>query len=160
GIARERQLTYAVAATLVGALLVVVAGAAARTASGSVPDAAAADGGRWIIETILNSRLKVALFAATLAALLPVTAYLPISDSTRGILSGLPLVPFGGLVAIAGDGSMSADARLAIIDGMAHGVWLGPAVAIWFIFCFSRYLSARTKMKSPAADAAVRFGAL
>src|SRR5262249_25084961 len=62
GIARERQLTYAVAATLVGALLVVVAGAAARTASGSmaVPDAAAADGGRWIVETILNSRLKIA----------------------------------------------------------------------------------------------------
>jgi hypothetical protein len=55
---------------------------------------------------------------------------------------------------------MSADARLAVIAGMLRGVWLAPAVAVWFILGFSRFLDARTKRRSPAADTAIRSGAL
>ena len=163
GIAPERHLTWAVAVTLIGAVLAVVAGAAAtRMQSGLMimPGMAGAEDGRWIIETILRNRLKIGLFALALAVFLPVIAYLPISDSTRGILSGMPIVPFGGLVATAGDAGMSVDERLHIIAGMARGVWLGPAVAVWFIYCVSRFLDARTKMPSPAADTAMRFAAL
>jgi hypothetical protein len=163
GIAPERQLAYALMVTLAGVALAVVAGAAStrpESATMAVPGAAGADDARWIVETIWRSRLKIGLFAVALAVFLPAIAYLPISDSTRGILTGLPIVPFGGLVAIAGDAGMSADARLAIIAGMLHGVWLAPAVAVWFILGFSRFLEARTKRPSPDADAAIRFGAL
>jgi hypothetical protein len=163
GIAPERQLTYAVMATLGGALMVVVVGAAvAHMGSGpvTVPATAGAGGAQWIVETIVRSKLKIGLFAATLAILLAAAAYFPISDSTRGILSGLPIVPFGGLVAIAGDGGIGLGERVAIIDGMARGVWLGPAVAIWFIYCLSRFLSTRAEVQPPALDTAIRFGAL
>jgi hypothetical protein len=163
GIGAGRQLIYALAATLVGALMVVVAvGVWTRAGSGPVlaPGAAAADGAPWIVATILRSKLKIALFAATLAILLLAAAYFPLSDSTRGILSGLPIVPFGGLVAIAADGSISLDGRLAILAGMGRGVWLGPAVAIWFIYGLSRFLSARAKRQPQALDSAIRFGAL
>ena len=157
GIAPERQLGWALAVTLAGALVTLIAAVATHTDSGlaAMPGT---DG--WIVETILRSRLKIALFAVALAIFLPAMAYLPISDSTRGILSGMPIVPFGGLVAIAGDVGMSLDERLAVLAGMARGVWLAPAVAIWFIYGLSRVLQARTKMQPPALDAAVRSGAL
>lgn len=163
GIARERQLAYALGVTLAGVVLAVVAGAASTRMANALmalPGAAGAEHAGWIAETIWRSGLKIALFAVALVVFLPAIAYLPISDSTRGILTGLPIVPFGGLVAIAGDAGMSADARLAIVTGMLRGVWLAPAVAVWFIYCFSRVLDARTKLRSPAADAAIRFGAL
>jgi hypothetical protein len=163
GIARERQLAYALGVTLAGVVLAVVAGAASTRMAGglmALPGAADAADAGWIAETIWRSWLKIALFAVALAVFLPAIAYLPISDSTRGILTGLPIVPFGGLVAIAGDAGMSADARLAILAGMLRGVWLAPAVAVWFILGFSRFLDARTKRRSPAADTAIRSGAL
>jgi hypothetical protein len=163
GIARERQLAYALGVTLAGVVLAVVAGAASTRMAGglmALPGAADAADAGWIAETIWRSWLKIALFAVALAVFLPAIAYLPISDSTRGILTGLPIVPFGGLVAIAGDAGIGADARLAIIAGMLRGVWLAPAVAVWFILCFSRFLAARATSRSPAADAAIRFGAL
>jgi hypothetical protein len=163
GIARERQLAYALAVTLAGLALAVAAGAAStRMASGlmALPGPTGAEHAGWIAETIWRSRLKIALFAVALAGFLPAIAYLPISDSTRGILTGLPIVPFGGLVAIAGDAGMGADARLAIIAGMLRGVWLAPAVAVWFIYCLSRVLDGRAKVQPPAADAAIRFAAL
>ncbi len=163
GIAPERQLAYALVVTLAGLVLAVVAGAAAaRMASG--PTALAGAPGvehvGSIAETIWRSRLKIALFAVALAVFIPAIAYLPISDSTRGILTGLPIVPFGGLVAIAGDAGIGVDARLSIIAGMLRGVWLAPAVAVWFILCFSRFLAARADRPAPAADTAIRFAAL
>jgi len=162
GIARERQLGYALVVTLAGVVLTVIAEVVStHMASGltTLPGATGADPG-WIVETIWRSRLKIALFAVALAVFIPAIAYLPISDSTRGILTGLPIVPFGGLVAIAADAGMSADARLAIMAGMLRGVWLAPAVAAWFILCFSRFLDARTSKPSSAVDATVRFGGL
>jgi hypothetical protein len=159
GITRERHLAYALMVTLAGIVLTVVADAASAHLAGAQTALPGADAG-GIAETIWRSRLKIGLFAVALAVFLPAIAYLPISDSTRGILTGLPIVPFGGLVAIAVDAGMSADARLAIMAGMLRGVWLAPAVAVWFILCFSRFLGARATSPSPVADAAVRFGAL
>jgi hypothetical protein len=162
GLTRERQLAYALLVTLAGVVLTVVVEAVAShmaSAPAALPGVSSADAAS-IAETIWRSRLKIVLFAIALAVFIPAIAYLPISDSTRGILTGLPIVPFGGLVAIAADAGMSADARLAIMAGMLRGVWLAPAVAVWFILCFSRFLEARTTKPSPAADAAVRFGAL
>jgi hypothetical protein len=163
GIAPARQLAYALAVTLAGVVLAVVAGAVStRIASGlaALPGAPGVEHAGWIAETIWRSRLKIGLFAVALAVFLPAIAYLPISDSTRGILTGLPIVPFGGLVAIAGDAAISADARLAILAGMLRGVWLAPAVAVWFILCFSRFLDGRAARRSPAADSGVRLAAL
>jgi hypothetical protein len=43
---------------------------------------------------------------------------------------------------------------------MMSGVWLGPAVAAWFIYVLSRYFSTRAKLRSPVADRLVRAAAL
>jgi hypothetical protein len=100
------------------------------------------------------------LFALTLAVLVSAIQYVPISDSTRGILAGLPIVPFGGLVSIAGDAAPGADARIAIFLGMIGGVWLGPPIAVWYIFYFSRYLQTRKRSGAPVMDSLMRFAAL
>ncbi len=77
GVAPERQLSWAVAVTLVGALIVIVVGAVAvRVGSGpmTASGAAGGDGAWWIVETSARSRLKIALFAVTLAILLVAAA--------------------------------------------------------------------------------------
>jgi hypothetical protein len=162
GIAREHQLAYALAVTLAGILL-AAGGAIESTWLPGVAHAqsiAGTDGAGWIAAAIGRSGLKIGLFALALVTFFSAIAYLPISDSTRGILAGLPLVPFGGLLAIAADAGMSLDERLQIFRGMMSGVWLGAAVATWFIYLFSRFLGTRTKRATPIADGAVRFGAL
>jgi hypothetical protein len=162
GIAGERQLAYALAVTLAGALLVAVAALATtrpELAQAAAPTPAT-DGANWVAAAIWRSRLKIGLFALALAIFFGAIAYLPISDSTRGILSGLPIVPFGGLVAVAGDAGMSLEQRLQIFHGMIGSVWLAPSLAVWFIYCLSRFLGARTKLDSATADAAVRAAAL
>jgi hypothetical protein len=122
--------------------------------------APATDGAGWIGAAIWQSKLKIGLFALALLIFFSSIAFMPISDSTRGILSGLPLVPFGGLVAIAGDAGMSFDERLQVVRGMMSSAWLGPAVAMWFIYFLSRFLGTRMKLRAPIADDALRFAAL
>jgi len=163
GISREHQLAFVVAMTVIG--LVLAAGGAVEAthlAGASVPDqpAPAGDGASWIAAALGRSQLKIGLFALVLIVFFSSIAYLPISDSTRGILSGLPLVPIGGLVAIAGDAGIGLDARLQVFAGMMSGVWLGPAVAAWFIFALSRYFSMRAKHRSVVADRLIRAAAL
>ena len=85
------------------------------------------------------------------------TAYLPLRDSVRGVLAGLPIVPFGGLVSVAVDGASSLDARLQALYAMTVTVWLGPAVAIWFICAIARYFTTRQTLRAPGQDAAARF---
>jgi hypothetical protein len=113
-----------------------------------------------IVAVLEGSELKIVMFAFTLAIFAVAIQYWRISDSTRGILAGLPIVPFGGLVSVAADTALSADARVQIFLGMAGSIWLGPAVAIWFIYGFSRHLGAQDKVFSPRAEACKRFGAL
>jgi hypothetical protein len=163
GIAQEHQLTFVVAVTLIG--MVLATGGAFESTHLAVADVQAqsapgTDGAGWIAAAIGQSKLKIGLFALALLIFFSSIAYLPISDSTRGILSGLPLVPFGGLVAIAGDDAMSIGERLRIFHGMMSSAWLGPAVAMWFIFFVSRFLSTRTRQDAAIADGALRFGAV
>jgi hypothetical protein len=102
-----------------------------------------------------QSRLKIALFAGCLFLFLLLTPRLP--SSARGILGGLPIVPFGGLVSVAGDAG--AD-RIHIFERMITSVWLGPAVAVWFIYGYSKYLNAREPSVTTFGDATMRFSAL
>jgi hypothetical protein len=163
GIDLPRQLLFATCITLAGLglaaatmLLMLRFGISPpRTTLAANPAHAS-----WLADAITQDWVKIALFALTLAIVLTAIEYVPISDSTRGILAGLPIVPFGGLVGIACDVSMSADARAQIFRGMMAGIWLGAAIAVWYIFCFSRYLGARKKAKARAAEALLRFGAL
>ena len=104
GIAPQYQLAYSIAATLIGAVFVIVA-LALSARLGAVPHDAYATGWEnwgWVIEAMLQSKLKIVLFAVAFSAFIVAEAYFPISDAARGVLSGLPIVPFGGLVSIAG----------------------------------------------------------
>jgi hypothetical protein len=162
GIDRPAQLTVVAAATF-GGLVLAAATMLAMTHFNVSPPAASvanAAGSGGLFGAIAHNQLKIALFAATLTVFVAAVHYFPLSDSTRGILGGLPIVPFGGLLSIAGDSSLSPAARIAAFLGMIDGVWLGPPVALWFIFLFSRYLSARKPVAPQAADSALRFGAL
>jgi hypothetical protein len=159
GIAANQQLRFAVAATLAGALLAATVLYLLR-ADALVQKLDWSDQMPALADVIVRSRLKILLFALCLGSFLLATAYLPICDSLRGVLAGLPIIPFGGLVSVAADSSSSFDARLQALYAMTVTVWLGPAVAIWFICAISRYLGARETLQMPALDAAARFAAL
>ena len=163
GIATGHQLAFVVAMTVVGIVLAAGGAFEASYLPAAVPTgplAPANDGAGWITAALARSQLKIGLFALALIVFFSSIAYLPISDSTRGILSGLPLVPIGGLVAIAADAGMSLDERLRIFGAMMSSAWLGPAVAAWFIYVLSRYFSRRAKRPSPIADNVIRFSTL
>lgn len=161
GIARTHQLIYGTVVLLVGCALAAIA---ARLSSGDV------GGSAWtahlpispdvLLQILWQSRLKVALFAASLLLFLVLTARLPISAGARGILAGLPIVPFGGLVSVAGDSGVDLGERLHIFERMAVSVWLGPAVAIAFIYGYSKYLGSRRPLAATALNSTMRFAVL
>jgi hypothetical protein len=159
GIPRERQLIYAIGVTVVGAVFLLVAFFA--VGSSRLPAVQTQDIGlaqaAW--RTFLASWYKIALFAIAFATFLILSERLNLSDSARGILAGLPLVPFGGLVSIAASHGSSLGPgigeRIATFKGMAVGIWLGPAVAVWFIYAVSRYFDARRPLASAKTEAAM-----
>ena len=161
GIGPSAQLRVALAATLGGIALAALT-MLALSRFGVAPAAVLArhPAATGVVAAIARSTFKIELFAATLALFVAAIQYYPMSDSTRGILAGLPIVPFGGLLSIGGDAALNPDVRFAAFLGMAGGVWLGPPVAMWFIFCLSRYLGARKRIAPPAADSLARFAAL
>ncbi len=162
GIPSQSQINYAVIATGLGTILFVIASlsvdrsaryALQATNIGWLP-------GAWQI--ILTNWYKIVLFATAFATFLAVTERGNLSDKRRGIFAGLPLVPFGGLVSIPGFGGDFSE-QIITLKGMGVGIWLGPAVAIWFIFFISRFLGGRKPLQSSTADfwvrcAAVSFG--
>jgi hypothetical protein len=160
GIPRERQLIYAAGVTAVGAVFLIVAFLA--IGGSRLPTVQAQDIGlaqaAW--RTVLASWYKIALFAIAFATFLVLSERLNLSDSARGILAGLPLVPFGGLVSIAASHGQGIVERIATFKGMAVGIWLGPAVAVWFIYAVSRYFDERRPLASAKADFLVRLGAV
>jgi hypothetical protein len=163
GIEPSGQLKFGLLATLLGvALAAATLLALAHLALSPRDTAFASDTGHWgwIVDAIGRSKLKIELFALTLAIFVVAIAYWPISDSTRGILAGLPIVPFGGLVSVGGDAGMTPDLQFQTFLGMIGGVFLGVAVAIWFIYGFSHFLGARRKASVQATDSVMRFGAL
>jgi hypothetical protein len=162
GVALEHQFVYAVACTLAGLALTVAAivflgrpgiGAPAGPLGGS-PAAA------FILDTIGKNGIKIVLFALCLLAFLLASAARAIPDWIRGILAGLPIIPFGGLVSLSADGAIAVEERLQIFRAMAASVWLSPAVPIWFVWGLARFYGARQPSRTRARDDAVRFLAL
>ena len=155
GIGHDYQLIYAVASTVVGAVLaslvpiVLLIPEIAAHADASIGDFG------WVA-SVRHNILKIGLFASTLTIVVILTAYLPISNSTRGILAGLPIVPFGGLIGVAGDTGLGRDEQLQIFGGMIGSIWLSPAPAIWFIYGYSRFLIHRSRLHRSAADTTAR----
>ena len=156
GISHQRR--YCVIVLIVGCALAALASlgltgfSIRQGASSSTPFMISLDAFSHIF---WQSKLKIALFAGCLLVFLLLTPWLP--STARGILGGLPIVPFGGLVSVGADAG--AD-RIHIFERMITGVWLGPAVAVWFIFGYSNYLTAREPSGTEIADEAVKLFAL
>jgi len=159
GIEREYQLTYCTIVTLAGAVCVMATvwllSSSSTTGNSPLasPSRAIVD---WIIEPIARSELKIVLFVLALTVFAMITTLLPISDSTRGILAGLPVVPFGGLVAIADDPAMVAEERFQNFWGMLSSVWLGPAIAVWLIYGLSSFYALRKNISERWLNTAAR----
>ena len=64
-----------------------------------------------------------------------------------GTLGSFPVIPFFGLVTVAGDEARSTAERVEILRHMGTSVWLGPVVAIGFIFLFSELLVAHGRSR-------------
>jgi hypothetical protein len=160
GIEPKHQLAYGIAVTLTGTVLAVAAVswlAFSQTAPHIQSFTPSWTDTGWMIEVVRQSKWKIMLFAATLTAFIISVEFLSISDSTRGILSGLPIVPFGGLVSVAGDFGMGVEDRLQIFRGMISSVWLGPAVAVWFIYGLASFYCARKACTVKWLDECMRF---
>jgi hypothetical protein len=161
GIARKHQAAYGIVVVVAGCALVAIA---LRVLSGH----AVGSGGSanlmvsydFLLQILWNSRLKIALFAACLLLFLVVTERVPISPGVRGILAGLPIVPFGGLLSVAADGGIDLGERVHIFERMATSVWLGPAVAVAFVYGYSKYLGSRQPLGTSPSDSAIGFAAL
>jgi hypothetical protein len=159
GISSGDQFAFAAASTIVGAIFVAAAIYLLR--SGEIGQHVPwSDSAPPFLQVMHQGSVKIVLFGLCLAAFLLATAYLPMRDSIRGILAGLPIVPFGGLVSVASDAGSSLELRLQTLQGMSISVWLGPAVAIWFIYGLSRHFGARRTLAVPALDNAARFATL
>jgi len=161
GIAPSYQLAYAIGATVIGGVFVFVALRWSAQA-GALPHGAYAAGSEHsgIIAAVLQSKLKIVLFAVALSAFVLSAAWLPISDAGRGVLAGLPIVPFGGLVSVAADPAIALEERIYIMRGMIASVWLGPALAIWFIYYMSRLYSTRRTLAVGWANDLARLAAV
>jgi hypothetical protein len=99
--------------------------------------------------------IKIALFAATFLAFLVGSARIR-DERIRGILGGLPVVPFAGLVSVAGYGPDDLAERLRILQGMVTSVWLGPIIGFCFIYGYSKFLSSR-KLAATFLDSVLNF---
>jgi len=142
----EHQLRFAIIVTVVGCAAAIIATfVIGEFASAQEPASSPNYGDMfYLIPAVLwRSKLKIILFAICLAAFLIITARLPITPRGRGILGALPIVPFGGLVSIAGDWTATLTERVHSFEGAVGSVWLGPAVAVWFIYGYSTYLRSR-----------------
>jgi hypothetical protein len=163
GIPEEYQFRCAVIFTLGGVLLAGIAYFLMNPVH-FAPSISTSEQGivswKLIEHTIWQTRFKIGMFAVCLLIFLLSMRHLPISDEDRGVLAGLPIVPFGGLVSVAGDGVIEIGRRVQILDGMFIGLWLAPAIAIWFIYGFSRYLTARQTRPVQVLDDGIRFLAL
>jgi hypothetical protein len=155
GIAADHQFWYCLTCTLTGALL---AWMAVRFVTDGLqlfsPDPPS------MLDILRRNSVKIVLFAVCLGAFLVATVWLPIRDWVRGILAGLPLVPFGGLLSIAADPQMTVTERGLAFRAMAASIWLAPAFAVWFIYGISRFLNGRTASRSPSTESLIRFAGI
>jgi len=159
GIPERRQLPYAIVCTFAGVLLVALAHAVLPEVHFGAADKSMFS---WqsIDRTILSSKVKIVLFALALAVFLAATTDRRVPDGVRGVLAGLPLVPFGALFSVAALSDLDATEQRRVFENMLQSVALSPAVAIWFIYGFSRYLKSRVIVGSPKLDGLNRFASL
>ncbi|HEX2216032.1 MAG TPA: hypothetical protein VHG27_04970 [Xanthobacteraceae bacterium] len=144
GIAPERRVAYTVMATLAGAVLTGCAFLLLEKSSvAAVSDWSGMFSWSFVRHALAQNWVKIVLFVLCLSAFLIAVQSFRLSDGVQGILAGLPFVPFAGLVSVAGDNALDPDARREILERMAVSVWFGPAIAMWFIYGFSRYLTLR-----------------
>jgi hypothetical protein len=159
GIPERRQLPYAIICTLAGLLLVALAHVLLPGVHFGPADSSIFS---WqsIDRTILSSGMKIVLFALALAVFLAATTDRRVPDGVRGVLAGLPLVPFGALFSVAALSDLDAKEQQRVFENMLRSVALSPAVAIWFIYGFSRYLKSRVIVSSSKLDGLNRFASL
>jgi hypothetical protein len=155
GIAADRQLWYCLICTLTGALL---ASMAVRFGGDGLQ--LFSSGSASVLDILRRNGVKIVLFASCLCVFLVATVYLPIRDWVRGILAGLPIVPFGGLLSIAADPQMTVTERSLVFRAMAASIWLAPAFAVWFIYGVSRFLNGRTASRSPMTESLIRLAGI
>jgi hypothetical protein len=163
GVALEHQPTYGIACTVAGALLTAAAVLLLERPEigievmslGARPPAAT-----FVADTIGQNQLKIILFGLCLLVFLLAGSSRAIPDWIRGILAGLPIIPFGGLVSLSADSAIPLEERMQIFRAMATSVWLSPAVPIWFIYGLSRFYRTRQSSRSAVRDNTARFLAL
>jgi hypothetical protein len=161
GIPPRHQITYCVASTVIGVLMVAGAVFMAGAGTGTQAGATVADVSLGAVaEAIAGSTAKIALFALCLSVFLAAGTWQGLPDWARGLLGSLPLVPFGGLLGVAADSQMALEQRSEIFRAMAVSIWLAPAIAIWFIYGVARVLAARRSTGIALTDDLVRLSVI
>jgi hypothetical protein len=162
GVELEHQLAYGVVSTVAGVGLTTAVLLLGRPETGAqvISFSGQLSSATFMLDTIERNQIKIILFGLCLFVFLLADRSQAIPDWIRGILAGLPIIPFAGLVSISADSGIAVEERLHIFRAMATSVWLSPAVPIWFVYCLSRFYSAKSSSNTLALDDAVRFLAL
>lgn len=142
GLTVQREHVYAFASTIV-----LVAVTAALFSSAQASPGVATDWSQFW----RHNGIRLALFAACLSLVIGATDFAGSSARWLAPLGSLPVVPFFGVLTVAGDDGRAITERLDILRAMGSSVWLGAAVAIWFVYLFSRHLQRR---QAPASEPA------
>jgi hypothetical protein len=107
---------------------------------------------------------RIVLFAGCLVlvvaltdVLIPAGLFRGNAAGVLGTLGGFPVVPFFGLLTVAGDEARTIGERTDILRPMGTSVWLGPIVAIGFIHFFSKVLLRRKPRDQKPWDWANKF---
>jgi hypothetical protein len=134
GVSVRRERVYAVVSTIVLAAVTAAVFSSSKASSGLGADWS----GFW-----QHHGFRIALFAVCLSLVIAATDFAGSSARWLAPLGSLPVVPFFGVLTVAGDASRTLDQRLDILRAMGSSVWLGAAVALWFVYLFSSYLLRR-----------------
>lgn len=130
-------------------LVVATAGVVLTRAGKHLAPASARAVPQGVRTLLVLHRWRIALFVGLLGAI-AVVQHLRGSAALLGVLAGLPLIAVFGMHAIAADSTAPVAHRLAALEGMAGGVWLGPCVAIFFVAVVWRALALLAGMTSGA----------
>jgi hypothetical protein len=160
GVAEGHQFGYALGVTFGGALFLVIWHLAAGGAEPASAVSVIPGFMRFAENVILGNWWKVLIFLLAFAIFLWIANRPGTPNGVRGIFAGLPLVPFFGLLSIAVGRSELFDNRIETFKGLATGLWLGPAVAVWFVFSVSQLLTWRRQFGSSRVDFLARFGVI
>ena len=145
GVPTGWQWAYVVAVLLAGALLTL-----ALSREPTLPPSSAPAKPQSFITLLARYRLRIAVFALTLAAIAMMDR-LGASPAMLGAVAGAPLVAMFGMQTMAADNATPLAARRASFATMAGGLWLGPGIAIVFVAGYWRALAALSTLLSGLA---------